>query len=48
MARGKRCPYCAGSLWAKSECDYPAGTEVVYECPNRQCGHREKVFEDRR
>jgi hypothetical protein len=46
MAKGKKCPDCKTTyMRAVEEKDYPAGTEVVYECP---CGFREKVFEDKR
>ena len=48
MAKGKKCPNCRTTvMYAISEKDYPAGTEVVYECPNPPCENfREKVFED--
>jgi predicted RNA-binding Zn-ribbon protein involved in translation (DUF1610 family) len=45
MARGKKCPDCGHAMWAKSEKDEPAGTEIVYRCPS--CGFEEKVFEDK-
>jgi hypothetical protein len=48
MARGKKCPDCGSSMWAESEKDYPAGTEIVYACPSSKCNFKEKVFEDRR
>lgn len=48
MARGKSCPYCGASMYAESETDLPAGTEVIYSCPNKDCKHREKIFEDNR
>lgn len=44
VAHGKKCPDCGSNMYAKSEKDYPAGTEVVYECP---CRFEEKVFEDK-
>jgi predicted RNA-binding Zn-ribbon protein involved in translation (DUF1610 family) len=47
VAKGKTCPQCGASMWAKTEKDYPAGTEVVYECVSRSCGFQEKVFEDK-
>jgi Zn finger protein HypA/HybF involved in hydrogenase expression len=48
MAAGKKCQQCDGewSMFARTEKDYPAGTEVVYQCPN--CKSEEKVFEDNR
>ena len=46
MARGKKCPQCGTNMWAKTEKDYPAGTEIVCECSSRSCGFQEKVFED--
>jgi DNA-directed RNA polymerase subunit M/transcription elongation factor TFIIS len=45
MAKGKKCPECEHYMYAKSEKDYPAGTEVVYVC--RSCGFEERVFEDK-
>ncbi len=33
------------SMYAESEDDQPAGRYVVYVCPDRNCGHKEKVFE---
>lgn len=46
MAKGQKCRQCGGttSMNAKTQTDYPAGTEVVYECPS--CKSQEKVFED--
>jgi len=46
MARGKKCPDCGSHMYAESEVDHPAGTEVVYACPNKRCNFKEKVFED--
>lgn len=48
MARGKACPYCGFPMYAASETDLPATVEVTYECPTRECKHREKVCEDKR
>ena len=47
MAKGMKCPSCGGPMWAKEEKDYPAGTEVIYECVSRSCGQTVKVFEDK-
>jgi len=47
VAKGKKCPQCDTSMWAKSEKDYSAGVEVVYQCNSRTCGFEEKVFEDK-
>jgi hypothetical protein len=44
MAKGKKCPQCDFYMFAKTQKDYPAGTEIVYVC--RSCGFEEKVFED--
>lgn len=48
MARGKSCPQCGSPMWAKKETEYPAGTEIIYECVSRSCGFTEKVFESKR
>jgi hypothetical protein len=48
MARGKHCPQCDFYMHAKDQIDYPAGTEVLYECSNPNCRFQEKVFEDSR
>lgn len=45
MAKGKRCPSCGHPMFAKTEKQYPAGTEVLYVC--RACEFTEKVFEDK-
>lgn len=47
MAKGKTCPQCGTYMYAKSEKQYPAGTEVVYQCRNGKCKFELKVFEDK-
>jgi hypothetical protein len=48
MAKGKKCPDCGGPMRAELQTDYPAGTEVTYQCIDKSCGFEEKVFEDKR
>jgi hypothetical protein len=48
MARGMKCPSCGAPMYAQEEKYYPAGTEVVYECVDKSCRNRVKVFEDSR
>lgn len=45
MAEGKQCPSCGASMYAEREDDERAGRYVTYVCQDRDCGHREKVFE---
>jgi hypothetical protein len=47
LARGMNCPQCGTPMWAKSEKDEPAGTEVLYECNSRTCGFTVRKFEDK-
>jgi len=54
MAKGKNCPQCKRPMFASKEKEYPAGTEVIYQCTNqnfknsgRPCDFKERVFEDK-
>jgi DNA-directed RNA polymerase subunit RPC12/RpoP len=46
MAKGMKCPHCEYWMYAISEKDYPAGTDVVYKC--RACGFETRVFESKK
>ncbi|MFT3846725.1 MAG: hypothetical protein QM725_16820 [Lacibacter sp.] len=47
FAKGKLCPYCKTIMYAQDEKEYPAGYEVTYVCRNGNCGHKERVWEDK-
>ncbi len=57
MAKGKKCPCCGMTLYARDEDHQEKGTWVTYVCRNgacdrcggpkgaKPCNHTEKVFE---
>jgi hypothetical protein len=47
FAKGRNCPYCKGIMYAQDEVEASAGNWVVYVCRNGNCGHKEKVFEEK-
>lgn len=46
MAQGMKCPHCKYWMYAISEKEQPAGTDVIYKC--RACGAEIRVFESKK